>query len=104
MTITPHAYQLKAAGQADWLCEEPFGGILVGDGMGLGKTLTSIIAMYLRRDEPGMSLVLCPASLCAQWVETIEKSWSEVRMGAPYSDNFIISSIIGPWHEGVPSS
>ncbi|OBT86747.1 hypothetical protein VE02_06278 [Pseudogymnoascus sp. 03VT05] len=76
MTVVPHAYQLKAAAQADFLCDGPFGGIMIGDGMGLGKTLMAIIAMYLRRNEPGMLLVLCPASLCTQWVETIHKSWS----------------------------
>lgn len=85
--VLPHAYQLKAAAQADWLCEGPFQGILIGDGMGLGKTLAATIAMHLCRDEPGMSLVLCPASLCSQWIDTIHKSWSEVRMGAPYFDN-----------------
>lgn len=44
-TVFPHAYQLKAAAQADWLCEGPFWGILIGDGMGLGKTLMATIAM-----------------------------------------------------------
>jgi SNF2 family DNA or RNA helicase len=46
--------------------------------MGMGKTLTSTLAMWLRKDEPGMSLVVAPASVCAQWVDDIHKYFDEV--------------------------
>ena len=58
MTITPHPYQLTAAAQADFLCRGNFHGMLLGDGMRLGKTLTAILAMWLVKDEPGFSMVL----------------------------------------------
>lgn len=78
MAITPHDYQLKGAAQVHELCDSPFRGILIGHAMGVGKTIIAILAMWLRREEPGMSLVICPASLCEQWVETIEHAWKEV--------------------------
>jgi SNF2 family DNA or RNA helicase len=79
MSIVPHTYQLKGAAQIDWACRGPFQGIMIGDAMGLGKTLQAILAMWLCRDEPGMSLVVAPASLCSQWIRSIETSWEEVR-------------------------
>jgi SNF2 family DNA or RNA helicase len=78
MAIIPHDYQLKGAAQAHALCDSPFRGILIGHAMGVGKTMIAILAMWLRRHEPGMSLAICPASLCEQWVETIEHTWKEV--------------------------
>jgi SNF2 family DNA or RNA helicase len=41
-------------------------GALLADDMGLGKTLT-VIAFRLCRPDPGPSLVVCPASLVANW-------------------------------------
>jgi SNF2 family DNA or RNA helicase len=78
MTITPHPYQLKGAGQADWACRGPFKGLLLGDGMGMGKTITAILAMYQQRTEPGLCVVIVPASLCLQWVEIINGLWQQV--------------------------
>lgn len=47
--------------------------------MGLGKTLTTILHLWNIRHQPGESLVLCPASLCDQWVKAIEEAFDEVR-------------------------
>ncbi|MEU5943523.1 SNF2-related protein [Micromonospora sp. NPDC047548] len=41
-------------------------GTLLADDMGLGKTLT-VIAYRLSREDAGPSLVVCPASLIANW-------------------------------------
>lgn len=79
MTVTPHDYQLKAAAQADFSCRSRFKGILIGDGMGVGKTLSAILAMYMVKDEPGFSLVVAPKTLCRQWVDYIEGAFEEVR-------------------------
>ena len=51
---------------------------MIGDQMGLGKTLLAVLALWLCKDEPGISLVVAPASICYQWVYTIERAWSEV--------------------------
>jgi hypothetical protein len=34
---------------------------MIEDGIGLGKALQAILAMWLCRDEPGMPLVVVPA-------------------------------------------
>ena len=78
MCITPHAHQLKGAAQLDFLCKSPSRGGLLGDPMGLGKTLTTILHLWTLRNEPGMSLLLCPASLCGQWVQAIETFFEKV--------------------------
>ena len=72
MVIVPHNYQLKGAAQLNYLCSSPAKGALLGDYMGLGKTLQAVLCMYLQRHEMGLSLVLCPASLCQQWINCIE--------------------------------
>lgn len=79
MTIVPHSYQLKGAAQAHFSCRGINKGFMLGDAMGVGKTLAAILALYLARDEPGASLVVCPKSLCIQWMETIHAVFAEVR-------------------------
>ena len=74
----PHEYQLKGAAQIDWLCRGIFRRALLGDAPGLGKTLQAILAMWLCRDEPGMCLVVCPSSLCLQWVQYIHRVFPDV--------------------------
>jgi SNF2 family DNA or RNA helicase len=80
MPTRPHDYQLKGASQIDHSCKSKARGILVGDGMGLGKTLQAILNMHLIKGEPGLFLVLCPASLCEQWVNAIHGAFDEVGM------------------------
>ncbi|KAK2762298.1 hypothetical protein FQN54_001308 [Arachnomyces sp. PD_36] len=53
--MTPHEYQLKGAAQIQEGCEGPFRGLLLGDEMGLGNTLTACLALYHVREESGMS-------------------------------------------------
>ena len=78
MTLVPHLYQPKGAAQIIRACQSPSRGILVGYGMGLGKKMQTVLAMYLLRDEPGVYLVLCPASIAHQWAQTIEGAFEEV--------------------------
>jgi len=78
MPTIPHDYQRKGAAQIDFSCKSPFRACLVGDPMGLGKTLQAICSMKAIEDEPGIILVVCPASLCIQWVQSIENAFEEV--------------------------
>ena len=78
MLIEPYPFQLKAAAQIDFCCEGPFRGIILADRMGMGKALTRTLATWLRRNEPGMSLVVAPATVCSQWVREIHKYFAEV--------------------------
>ncbi|KAJ4348721.1 uncharacterized protein N0V89_010099 [Didymosphaeria variabile] len=77
MPTRPHDYQLKGATQLTHLCESDSRGALLGDPMGLGKPLTVILHLWAIRNIPGQSLVLCPASLCAQWVKAIEEAFED---------------------------
>ncbi|OAG43839.1 hypothetical protein AYO21_02066 [Fonsecaea monophora] len=77
MVVKPYDYQLKGAAQMDWCLEGPFKFFFLGDRMGMGKTLTTTLALWMRKDEPGMSLVVAPASVCAQWVRDIHRYFDE---------------------------
>jgi superfamily II DNA or RNA helicase len=48
--------------------------LLLADEVGLGKTVQAglILADLRARDESARALVLCPAGLCAQWIEELE--------------------------------
>jgi len=74
----PHEWQLKGAQQAHYACESQFRAFLCGDGMGLGKTLLGVLAMWLVKDLPGLSLVLAPKAVCSQWEETINNAFETV--------------------------
>jgi hypothetical protein len=56
MRVTPRDFQLKAAAQGLWCLAGPMKLFLLGDEMGVGKTLTSILIMWAMKDKPGMSL------------------------------------------------
>lgn len=45
--------------------------------MGLGKIIEAILTMFNYKDEPGLTYVVCPASLCPQWVKSINAAWKE---------------------------
>lgn len=78
MAMTPRSFQLQAAAQGLYCLEGPMKTFLLGDEMGVGKTLTAILMMWSKINEPGMSLVLCPRSLCETWVSTINGAWEQV--------------------------
>jgi len=83
MALVLHDHQLKGAAQMHFLCNSPFRGGVLADGMGVGKTHTSIAMMHLVKDEPGFSMVVAPKTLCLQWVDAIENAWQEVRLHSP---------------------
>jgi SNF2 family DNA or RNA helicase len=76
--MEPRSFQLKAAAQGLYSIKGPFKLFLLGDEMGLGKTLTSVLMLWELRNEPGMSIVLCPKNLCQYWADTIHGAWEEV--------------------------
>jgi SNF2 family DNA or RNA helicase len=57
---------------------------LLGDEMGVGKTLQGVMMMATNRHQPGMNLVVCPKGVCATWVETIHCAFEEVRALIPW--------------------
>jgi SNF2 family DNA or RNA helicase len=83
MTIVLHDHQLKGAAQMDFLAKSSFKGGILADGMGAGKTHTSIAMMHLVKDEPGFCVVVAPKTLCLQWVDAIESAWEEVCLHLP---------------------
>jgi superfamily II DNA or RNA helicase len=48
--------------------------LLLADEVGLGKTIQAglVLADILARDESARALILCPAGLCAQWLEELD--------------------------------
>ncbi|TVY34575.1 DNA repair protein [Lachnellula occidentalis] len=80
IVVTPHDYQLKAAAQAIF-CLKEYGLFILGDATGLGKTLSATLALYELKHKPGLSLVLCPASLCHHWLRSINGIWESGSRG-----------------------
>lgn len=76
-TVTPYEHQ--EYGARILVGEKKF---ILADTMGLGKTLTSIIAAY---NVPGRKLIICPASLRLNWRNEL------VRFGIPREDILVIS-------------
>lgn len=65
------AYQLTGF---RWLCmlaDSNLGGILADD-MGLGKTLQAITYMVARKKEGTHYLIVCPSSVCFNWLDELE--------------------------------
>ena len=68
----------------DFSCRSSFRGGILADGMGVGKTLTAVLAMMKVKEDPGFSLVVCPKSLCLQWIAAIGDAWQEVSLAASF--------------------
>ncbi|KAL3496894.1 hypothetical protein BJX62DRAFT_193174 [Aspergillus germanicus] len=52
LAAIPHPWQLTGTARLQYLCTDPpFKGGICGDQMGLGKSLTAIIAIELARNE-----------------------------------------------------
>lgn len=64
-------YPFQRAG-IKWI-DERGGRALVADDMGLGKSLSSVGWIYLRREQALPALVLCPATLRINWIREIQK-------------------------------
>jgi SNF2 family DNA or RNA helicase len=58
-------------------------GTMLGDVVGLGKTLTAIaVALMLREEHGYLPLVLCPKNLVSMWEEHLNAYDSRVRVHA----------------------
>jgi SNF2 family DNA or RNA helicase len=79
MRIIPRDFQLKAAAQGLYCLDSPMKLFLLGDEMGVGKTLTAILMMWAKKDLPGMSIVICPKSVCRQWERATNDAFDNVR-------------------------
>jgi SNF2 family DNA or RNA helicase len=80
--IEPRDYQLTAA---DVVLSS--GRLLLGDDLGLGKTITSLLV--LREADALPALVVCPTHLPHQWQRELQKTFPELRShilrkGTPY--------------------
>jgi SNF2 family DNA or RNA helicase len=69
-----------------WLLniEKKFGGGLLADEMGVGKTL-QIISMMIAHPKP-LNLIVCPASLVNQWSKEINKFAPSIKVWKKFDD------------------
>ena len=82
--------------------------LLLADEVGLGKTIQAglILADLRARDESARALILCPAGLCAQWLEELHVRF---RIAASVVDRPAMRRLqgsaadVGPW-EQVPAA
>jgi SNF2 family DNA or RNA helicase len=75
----PHNYQLKGANQMKWACyKSPAKGLLVGDGMGLGKTLQTILFIHSIKSRKGFAVVVVTYSNRATWECEFRKHFDPV--------------------------
>lgn len=87
-------YQLKGAAQLVYAClHSPFKFIMLGDSMGMGKTIQAVLALHKMKHEAGMALVVCPASVVLQWKATIDNLWGLVSL--PKSSFSITDNLYG---------
>ncbi|KAK7897408.1 hypothetical protein LTR67_005297 [Exophiala xenobiotica] len=77
ITVIPHDHQLKGAAEIHHSISGPFRFIIVADPMGMGKTLQMVLTMLETKDQPGMYLVVAPASVCLQWVREIHQYFED---------------------------
>lgn len=66
-----------------FLCESRFRGVMVGDGMGLGKTYQAILELahvsnVVHPDEPGCHLIVCPEGACLHWKNSVDSAFTGV--------------------------
>lgn len=79
MTTQLHAHQIKGSSQIHHCCHSIFRGIIVGDEMGIGKTLQAVMALHHAASEPGcFSPVVCPKSCQIQWINEFKINFEPV--------------------------
>lgn len=71
--IRPAPYQLVALTK---LLTNSLGGLLIADGVGVGKTISSAYVMlYLTNSVKKPGLVICPPSLLPKWIEELKSKF-----------------------------
>ncbi len=78
--------------------------LLLADEVGLGKTIQAglILADLRARDESARALILCPAGLCAQWLQELDVRF---RIAATVVDRAMMRRLqgsaadVGPWEQ-----
>ena len=70
-----------------WLIksEKKYGGGILADEMGLGKTI-QIISLLIAKPQP-LNLIICPASLVAQWIIEINKFAPSILVHKHFNDD-----------------
>lgn len=56
------------------------GGVMIGDVVGLGKTIMACALLKIRESEAGRGLILCPKNLVAMWEHYAEKYGLHVKV------------------------
>jgi superfamily II DNA or RNA helicase len=93
-------YQLEPA----IACSRGATRLLLADEVGLGKTIQAglILVDLLTRNESARALILCPAGLCAQWLEELDVRF---RIAANVVDRPAMRRLqgsaadVGPWEQ-----
>jgi SNF2 family DNA or RNA helicase len=77
-TIRPAPYQLVGLTK---LVTNSFHGVLIADGVGVGKTISSAYAMvYLTSSIKKPGLVVCPPSLVLKWIEELKSKFGATAL------------------------
>lgn len=79
-SFQPKLHQLKGAAQIRHACLSEFRGMILADPMGLGKTLTTILALWLMKDVFGKFLIVCPAHLIPMWLRHFKEAFKRVGL------------------------
>jgi SNF2 family DNA or RNA helicase len=76
-------WQLQGQHKLCQLADGPWRGGWLADAVGLGKSLTALVAALRIRNEKrlkGFVLVVCPKQCVPQWYQEVQKHWTLVSL------------------------
>ena len=81
-------HQRSGVSKVMYSLDGPFAGCILGDMMGLGKTLMTIVVSHLDRGRHGcFDLILTTKTCVSQWEEEFKWHVKEVRSSLPLFDD-----------------